>query len=72
MSRRPVTEDQLTKREFEILDYFSRTGNVKQIKEDLGISRNTYYFHMANLREKFHANSSHQVVAFAFMDGILS
>jgi len=60
------TSPRLTPREFEVLEYLVRGFGVKEIAAKLFISRNTVITHKKNLKEKFNARNTVDMIAKAF------
>ena len=61
----------LTKRENEILHYVSEGYTIKELASKLNISATTIIFHRNNLRKKFNARNSIDLISKAFKRKIL-
>lgn len=61
----------LTKRENEILHYVSEGYTIKELADKLNISATTIIFHRNNLRKKFNARNSIDLISKAFIRKIL-
>jgi DNA-binding CsgD family transcriptional regulator len=61
----------LTKRENEILHYVSEGYTIKELANKLNISSTTVIFHRNNLRKKFNARNSIDLISKAFKNKIL-
>jgi len=61
----------LTKRENEILHYVSEGYTIKELADKLNISATTVIFHRNNLRKKFNARNSIDLISKAFKNKIL-
>ena len=61
----------LTKRENEILQYVSEGYTIKELADKLNISATTVIFHRNNLRKKFNARNSIDLISKAFKNKIL-
>jgi DNA-binding CsgD family transcriptional regulator len=56
----------VTRREAEVLSYLVRGLSIKEIASSLFISENTVITHKKNLKEKFHARNTVELISKAF------
>jgi DNA-binding NarL/FixJ family response regulator len=66
-----LADDDLTRRELEVLDLIRRGYRNKEIAGQLAISETTVNFHIKNLVEKLDANDRTHAVAIAIRRGLL-
>jgi DNA-binding NarL/FixJ family response regulator len=66
-----LADDDLTRRELEVLDLIRRGHKNKEIAGRLAISETTVNFHIKNLVEKLDANDRTHAVAIAIRRGLL-
>jgi len=62
---RTAPQDELTDREFEVLQAISGGASNREVARQLHISENTVKFHMKNILDKLHLRSRAEVVAYA-------
>lgn len=65
------SEDELTKREREVLQLVVRGSTNREIASALYISENTVNFHMKNILSKLHLRNRAQAVAYAIQSGLV-
>ena len=68
---RTAPQDELTDREFEVLQAISGGASNREVARQLHISENTVKFHMKNILDKLHLRSRAEVVAYAARQHIL-
>lgn len=61
----------LSQREIEVLEQLAMDLSVKEIAENLGVSRRTAAFHLENIYRKLHVQSQSGAVAKALRSGII-
>lgn len=66
-----TTEEDFTPKELEMIYMLSRGKFHKEIAQELVVSPYTVAHHIKNIRDKMNAHSIHQIVAYAFLDGIV-
>jgi DNA-binding NarL/FixJ family response regulator len=64
--------EELTPREFEVLELVAQGATNAEIAGRLAVSANTVKFHMKNILQKLHASNRAEVVAYAFRNGLIS
>ncbi len=69
-SPQPDSEE-LTPREFEVLEFVAQGATNAEIATRLAISENTVKFHMKNILQKLHASNRAEVVAYALKSGLI-
>jgi len=72
LSKTPITENQLTNREKEILQLIRQGLLSKEIADKLGLSIYTINNHRKNILSKLHANNSLEAIKYANNSGILN
>jgi DNA-binding NarL/FixJ family response regulator len=65
-------ENELTKREIEIIELFAEGYSYKEVADKLSISCNTVETHKKNIFEKLEINSIVELVKYAIKNGIIS
>lgn len=65
------TIEELTPREYEVLELVAQGATNAEIAAQLGISENTVKFHMKNILQKLHASNRAEVVAYALKSGLI-
>ena len=70
-SKDAASEDELTKREREVLQLVAGGSTNREIASALYISENTVNFHMKNILSKLHLRNRAQAVAYAIQSGLV-
>jgi DNA-binding NarL/FixJ family response regulator len=65
------TDDELTRREIEILEYVVKGDSNTEIASALNISENTVKLHLKNILEKLHLRNRIQAAVFAVKQGLV-
>lgn len=65
------TPEELTSREFEVLELVAQGATNAEIAMQLTVSENTVKFHMKNILQKLHASNRAGVVAYALKSGLI-
>ena len=64
------TQEKLSPREEEVLEYLSRGQTNKEIGVSLGIRENTVKNHLKNILEKLHLKNRVEAATYAFREGL--
>jgi DNA-binding NarL/FixJ family response regulator len=68
----PKNDNELSKREIEIIELFAEGYSYKEVADKLNISCNTVETHKKNIFEKLEINSIVELVKYAIKNGIIS
>lgn len=66
-----LAQPELSSRQGDVLAGLAAGKRQKEIAYDLGISENTVAYHVAQLRERLGCNHSNEIVAAAYLTGLL-